>query len=119
MLKLAIRSFLKNPFVTFVAVVSLALGIGANTAIFSLFHQILLRDLPVHDPGQLVNLSSPGPRQGGTSCGDIGNCDSVFSYLMFRDLERQQQVFTGIAAHVFFSANLSYEGKTESGRGLV
>ncbi len=46
-LKLAIRTLLKNPFVTIVAVVSLALGIGANTAIFSLFHQLILRSLPV------------------------------------------------------------------------
>ena len=98
---------------------SLALGIGANASIFSLFHEILLRDLLVRGPDRLVNLSSPGPKQGSTSCGDIGDCDSVFSYPMFRDLERQQNVFTGIAAHVFFSANLAYDGQTESGRGLV
>src|SRR5262245_44220790 len=118
-LKLAIRGLLRNPFVTIIAIVSLSLGIGANAAIFSLFHQILLRDLPVSEPDHLVNLSSPGPKQGGSSCGDIGDCDSVFSYPMFRDLERQQSVFTGIAAHVFFSANLAYAGQTESGRGLV
>jgi predicted permease len=118
-LKLAIRGLLKNPFVTIIAIVSLALGIGANAAIFSIFHQILLRDLPVLKPDHLVNLSSPGPKQGGTSCGDIGDCDSVFSYPMFRDLERKQDVFTGIAAHVFFSANLAYGGQTEHGRGLV
>jgi predicted permease len=118
-LKLAIRGLLKNPFVTMIAIVSLALGIGANAAIFSIFHQILLRDLPVVEPERLVNLSSPGPKQGGTSCGDIGGCDSVFSYPMFRDLERNQDVFTGIAAHVFFSANLAYGGQTEHGRGLV
>src|SRR5215813_13391517 len=118
-LKLAIRGLLKNPFVTIIAIVSLALGIGANAAIFSIFHQILLRDLAVVEPDRLVNLSSPGPKQGGTSCGDIGDCDSVFSYPMFRDLERKQDVFTGIAAHVFFGANLAYGGQTEHGRGLV
>src|SRR5262245_60823051 len=118
-LKLATRALLKNPFVTIVAIVSLALGIGANAAIFSLFHQILLRDLPVPEPSQLVNFSSPGPKQGGSSCGGIGGCDSVFSYPMFRDLERQQSVFTGIAAHVEFNANLAYAGQTESGRGFV
>src|SRR5215467_4789773 len=118
-LKLAIRGLLKNPFVTIIAILSLALGIGANAAIFSIFHQILLRDLSVLEPDRLVNLSSPGPKQGGTSCGDIGGCDSVFSYPMFRDLERNQDVFTGIAAHVFFGANLAYGGQTEHGRGLV
>src|SRR6266498_3447125 len=105
-LKLALRGLLKNPFVTIVAIVSLALGIGANAAIFSIFHQILLRDLPVNEPGRLVNLSSPGPKQGGSSCGDLGNCDSVFSYPMFRDLEREPTAFSGIAAHVIFTANL-------------
>jgi len=44
-----------------VAIVSLGLGIGANAAIFSLFDQMLLRALPVQDPGRLVNLASPGP----------------------------------------------------------
>ena len=60
-LKLSIRALIKNPFVTIVAVVSLALGIGANAAIFSLFHQILLRDLPVPEPDRLV--TSPRPDQ--------------------------------------------------------
>src|SRR5262249_3235020 len=112
-LKLAIRGLMKNPFIAIIAIVSLALGIGANAAIFSIFHQILLRDLPVLEPDRLVNLSSPGPKQGATSCGDIGGCDAVFSYPMFRDLERKQGVFTGIAGHVFFSANLAYGGLTE------
>jgi predicted permease len=118
-LKLALRSLLKSPFVTTVAVMSLALGIGANAAIFSLFHQVLLRDLPVPEPDRLVNFSSAGPKQGSTSCGDIGDCDSVFSYPMLRDLQRQQTVFTDIAAHVFFNANLTHNGRTQSGRGAV
>jgi predicted permease len=118
-LKLAVRSLLKSPFVMIVAIISLALGIGANAAIFSIFHQVLLRDLPVREPERLVNLSSPGPKQGSSSCSDIGDCDSVFTYPMFRDLERQQTVFTGIAAHVTFTANLAYDGQTENGRGFV
>jgi predicted permease len=118
-LKLAVRSFLKSPFVTIVAVISLALGIGANAAIFSLFHQIVLRNLPVEQPGRIVNLTAPGPAQGSASCGNEGDCTSVFSYPMFRDLSKQQQVFTGIAAHVLFQGNFAFERETKSGWGLV
>ena len=60
----AFRTLFKTPFVTIVAIVSLALGIGANAAIFSLFDQMLLRPLPVQRPGRLVNLAAPGPEAG-------------------------------------------------------
>src|ERR1043165_2772446 len=110
--KLALRALLKTPFVTAVAVASLALGIGANAAIFSIFEQILLRPLPVPAPERLVNLGAPGPNPGSQSCGMGGGCDVVFSYPMFRDLERGQQSFTGIAAHVAFGANLAPRGQT-------
>jgi predicted permease len=118
-LKLALRTLFKAPFVTIVAIVSLALGIGANAAIFSLFNQMLLRPLPVPDPSSLVNLSAPGPKPGSQSCGQAGNCDTVFSYPMFRDLQREQKVFTGIAAHRLFGANLSFKGQTVSGEGVL
>ena len=110
--RLAVRTLFKTPFVTAVAVLSLALGIGANAAIFSLFDQILLRSLPVRAPGELVNLSAPGPKPGSTNCGQAGECDVVFSYPMFRDLERVQTVFTGIAAHGSMGANLACQGRT-------
>ena len=118
-LKLAIRRLFKTPFVSIIAILSLALGIGANAAIFSLFDQTLLRALPVQRPNELVNFSSPGPRQGSNSCGQAGDCESVFSYPMFRDLEKQQTVFSGIAAHVGFGANLSYQSQTRSGDGML
>jgi predicted permease len=118
-LKLAVRRLFNTPLVTFIAILSLALGIGANAAIFSLFDQTLLRSIPVHRPEELVNLSSPGPRQGSNSCGQAGDCESVFSYPMFRDLEKQQTVFSGIALHVGFGANLSYHAQTRSGDGLL
>jgi predicted permease len=118
-LKLAFRTLLKTPFVTAVALVSLALGIGANSAIFSLFNAVLLEPLAVPDPGQLVNLSAPGPKPGSTSCGNAGSCEAVFSYPMFRDLERLQTAFTGIAAHRSFSANLAFGGQTLSGDGML
>ncbi len=60
-LKLAFRTLTKTPFVTAIAILSLALGIGANAAIFSLFDQMLLQALPVQEPGRLVNLSNPKP----------------------------------------------------------
>src|SRR5215212_2718683 len=111
-LKLAVRRLWKSPFVSLVAVVSLALGIGANAAIFSLYDQTLLRPLPVPRPGELVNLAAPGPKPGSNSCGQPGGCEDVFSYPMFRDLEREQTVFTGIAAHVGFGANLAFRRET-------
>ncbi len=111
-LKLAFRRLRKTPFVSLVAITSLALGIGANAAIFSLFEQTLLRPLPVPRPAELVNLSAPGPKPGSQSCGQAGPCDDVFSYPMFRDLERQQTILTGLAAHVGFGANIAYRGQT-------
>jgi predicted permease len=118
-LKLALRTLLKTPFVTLVAVLSLALGIGANAAIFSLFSQMLLRTLPVQEPQRLVNFRSPGPKPGSTSCGRAGECDAVFSYAMFRDLQKGQTVFSDIAAHVAFDANVAAGGQTSNEDGLL
>ena len=118
-LKLALRRLTRTPFVSIVAIISLALGIGANAAIFSLFEQTLLRPLPVTRPAELVNLSAPGPKPGSQSCGQAGDCQDVFSYPMFRDLERVQTVFTGVAAHVAFGVNLAYRGQTLNGGGML
>jgi predicted permease len=117
--KLAYRMLLKTPLVTAIAVASLALGIGANSAIFSLFNDILLQPLPVAAPDQLVNFSAPGPKPGSTSCGQAGDCEDVFSYPMFRDLEQQQTTLTGLAAHVSFGANLSVNNEARTGEGLL
>src|SRR5262245_7977802 len=118
-LRFALRALFHAPFVTIIAILSLALGIGANTAIFSLFNQLLLQPLPVQEPSHLVNLGAPGPKDGSTSCNQAGDCDVVFSYLMFRDLEREQKVFTGIAAHRIFGANIGYQGQTLTGEGML
>jgi putative ABC transport system permease protein len=118
-LTFAIRTLLRTPFVTAIAIVSLALGIGATAGIFSVFHQVLLQSLAVPDPSGLVNLSAPGPKPGFQSCGRAGDCDVVFSYAMFRDLQKTQTVFTDIAAHVGFGANLADEAQTSSGEGLL
>jgi predicted permease len=118
-LRLAFRTLLRSPFVTGVAVASLAFGIGANAAIFSLFDNMLMRPLPVAAPEQLVNLSAPGPKPGSQSCGNAGPCADVFSYPMFRDLEKAQEPFVSIAAHVGFGANLAHRGQTMSGSGML
>ena len=117
-LTLALRMLRKTPFVTAIAVLSLALGIGANAAIYSLFEQFLLRNLPVRAPGELVNLSAPGPKPGSTSCNQAGDCEDVFSYPMFRDLEQKQTALAGVAGHVNFGANLSVRNEAFSGRGM-
>jgi predicted permease len=118
-LKFAFRTLFKSPFVTAVAILSLALGIGANAAIFSLFDQTLLRAVPVRDPDQLVSLAAPGPQYGSNSCSMIGNCDEVFSYPMFRDLERSQTVLSGLAAHRDMSVSLSYDNQPMNADGLL
>lgn len=118
-LKRAVHTFTKTPFITVVAVLSLALGIGANAAIFSLFDQILLRSLPVQEPDRLVNLSAPGPKPGSQSCSQAGDCETVFSYAMFRDLEKAGGPFSGVAAHRQFGANLAFDGQTLSASGML
>jgi predicted permease len=118
-LKLAVRTLFKTPFVTIVAIASLALGIGANAAIFSMFNQMLLKPLPVPEPDRLVNLGAPAPKPGSQSCNQAGDCDAVFSYPMYRDLQKAQTVFTGLATHRTFGANLSFKGQVMSGEGML
>src|SRR2546427_12834407 len=105
---LAFRTLFKTPFVTGIAVISLALGIGANAAISSLFDQILLRPLPVPEPDRLVNLAAPGPKPGSQSCGQAGDFDVVVSFPMFRGPERRPTGFTGPAAHCGLRGRRSY-----------
>jgi predicted permease len=116
-IKLAVRQLKLRAGLSFVVIAMLALGIGATTAMFSLYHQILLRPMPVPEPEQLVNLAAPGPKPGG-GIQDLGLNDreAQFSYPMFRDLEKAQTGFTGIAAYVDYLANLSFEDRPTSGR---
>jgi predicted permease len=118
-LKHAFRVLFKTPFVTGVAILSLALGIGANSAIYSLFDQLLLRPLPVPAPSELINLSAPSPKPGSQSCSQAGPCEAVFSYPMYRDLERKQTVLTGLAAHRGIGVNLLVRDEPMTGEGAL
>lgn len=117
--KLGFRQLAKRPGFTLAVVLTLALGIGANTAIYSLFHQVLLDPLPVPEPEQLVNFGAPGPKSGSVSCTSAGSCSEIFSYPMFRDLQESQTVFTDLAAHRDLQANIGLEGNVRSGEGLL
>ena len=118
-IRLGFRMLSRTPVVTCVAVMSLALGIGPNAAIFSVFSQVLLRPLPVAEPERLVNLEAPPPKPGSTTVGPAGGFDEIFSYPMFRDLQRGQDVFTDIAAHRNFRVHVAYGGRTIQGQGLL
>jgi putative ABC transport system permease protein len=89
-IRYSLRTLLRSPVTTAVAVVSLALGIGANTAIFSLMNAIVLRPLPVRDPGRLVKLSTVTPAN--------PEREGSFSLAMFQNLRRDQRVFSEVFA---------------------
>jgi predicted permease len=119
-LKYAARSLMRRPLVTAVAMLSLALGIGVNTAIFSVFERRVLRELPVPAPEEIVNVTSPGPRPGSASSSDSGGADHIFSYPLFRDLERLDKTgLSRIVAHRDFPANVAYGGSTTRTDGLL
>jgi predicted permease len=109
----------RTPVLSLAAVLSLAIGIGANAAIFSIFNQTLLKQLPVQDPEQLVTFTIPGDKQGRTSSSNAGGSDAVVSHPLFRDLERGQQAFTGIAAHREISANIAHRSQTSNEVALL
>ena len=101
----AARQLTRRPGLPAVIVAILAIGIGVTTGIFSLFHQLLLKPLPVPEPDRLVNIvPSPSP---------------VFNYAVFRQLEARQEVLTGLAAYDDIDANLSYETRVRAGSALA
>src|SRR5688500_6302934 len=97
-LRFGFRMLLKRPGFTAVAVLSLALGIGVNTAIFSFVNAALLRKLPVKEPDRLVGLYRKIPQDPNFN---------RFSYPNYVDVRDRNHVFSGLAAYVFTPFNLS------------
>lgn len=110
------RGLLHNPGFTAVAVITLALAIGANTTIFSLLDQALLRTLPVRDPGRLVVLSFSGDQDGHVHSegGDSPGHQHEFSYPMIQDLRAQSEVFSGVIASATHSVGVTWNNHPES-----
>jgi predicted permease len=105
-----LRRLARSPGFTFVAVLSLALGIGANTAIFSLVNTALLRPLPVERPEQLVSLSNAAASRG----------FPAFSYPNYKDFrDRSGEVFDGLYAYRFAPLSVSHDGTSERLWGYV
>ncbi|MBS1827162.1 MAG: ABC transporter permease [Acidobacteria bacterium] len=113
-IRYAFRVLARTPIISLIVVASLALGIGANTAIFSMIHQIILRSLPVEAPEELAFFYQPGPAQGRTSSDDKDM--PAFHHPMFRELQQRQTSFTGIAGFRASSASISYQGSAVPGR---
>lgn len=107
----ALRMLRRTPVFTAVAVVSLALGIGANTAIFSLVDQVILRLLPVRDPQTLVALHRDYDLDGSSTA---DNYESVFSYPMYRELRDHAQGLDGVIARTGGDVTLLVNGGAES-----
>ena len=104
--RFGLRTFRKSPIFAAVAVFSLALGVGANTAIFTLVDQLILRRLPVEDPDRLVILVGAGRHYGS----DMGR--NPLSYPMFEDIRDRNQVFAGVMCR--YRVNPSVEAGTET-----
>ncbi|HEX8184864.1 MAG TPA: ABC transporter permease, partial [Blastocatellia bacterium] len=114
-LRYGFRTLRKSPGFTAIAVLTLALGLGANTAIFSLTDQILLRFLPVEKPEELVVLRSPGPKQGRVwSDADVA---ASFTYPRYKALREKNNIFSGLLARFSVSLSVAGEGQTERADG--
>ena len=113
-IRLMLRSLARSPLFTLTAITSLALGIGANTAIFSLLDHVVLRTLPISKPDELVFLYHPGPSQGSISSDESGG--PSFSYPMFRAMQARQTAFAALAGGRMSAASLSYKGTALAGR---
>ena len=115
-LRYALRQLRRAPVFALTAVLTLALGLGANTAIFSLLDQALLRSLPVRDPAQLVVLKGTGSVWEGHTSNHGGGEDAYFSYPMYRDLRDRNQALAGLIATAPADVGLARNGVSRLGR---
>ena len=106
-LRYAVRTLRKSPLFVSVAVLSLALGIGANTAIFTLINQLILQYLPVRHPEELVLLTARGHHYGSNSG------PNALSYPMYQDFRAKNQVFQGMFCRHGEDMSATLEGRTE------
>src|SRR5581483_4710230 len=106
-LRYSLRSLRKSPVFLGVAVLSLALGIGANTAIFTLIHQLVLQPLPVRNPEQIVMLAGRGKHYGGNNGADR------LSYPMYCEIRDKNEVFSGMFGTYPSTVSATFQGSTE------
>jgi predicted permease len=106
-LRLALRGLRRSPLFAAVAILSLALGIGANTAIFTLIDQILLRKLPVKAPDELVMLYQQGPHNGS----NMGT--RMHSYPLYQDLQQRAEPLSEVLCRRLIAASISVGNQTE------
>jgi len=97
-LRYAIRQLYNSPWFTVTVVLTLALGIGANTAVFSVMNAVLLKSLPVPNPQELVYLHVPGGQPNGA--GNTGDSETSFSEPVFEDLRQDHRAFSDLIAFV-------------------
>src|ERR1051325_4847941 len=109
-LRFGLRMLVKNPGFTLVAVVTLSLGIGANTAIFSFVNSLFLRPLPVADPDRVVRLYGEDSE---------GRKFDVFSYANYADLRDHTQTLQALAAHSYVAASVGVGDGAENVGGEV
>ena len=116
-IRYGLRMLAKNPGFAAVAVLTLGLGIGANTGLFSILRQVLLQSLPVPRPEELVLLYAPGPKQGHVHSDEANKPGESgaesFSYPIYTDLRDHNSVFAGLVAKANDPVSLTFRGQTE------
>ena len=115
----ALRPLLRRKGITAIVILTLALGVGVNAGVFSVFHQILLQELAVPNAEQIVVFDSPGPRSEWVSNDATGPHQQVFSYPLYEDLRSSTETLEGLATFRAFGVNLGARGQTSSGAGLL
>jgi len=115
----ALHGFASRPMFAVVVVATLAVAIGVNVAVFSLYDQLMLRDLPVARPSELVKVVSPGPRAGNQLGNQQGTDDETFSYPLFRELEAAGKPDIDLAASWIAQVSLGDGERTVRGSGVL